>query len=45
MSLENMSSMVSDQAGLKPACSATEASWSLEISGKEKNTVDVGKEI
>ena len=30
-SQENMSSVVSDQVRLKPACSATEISWTLEI--------------
>ena len=37
-----MSSRVSDQVGLKPACLATEASSSLEISGKE--IIDVAKD-
>ena len=43
LSLENLSSRVSDQVGLKPACLATEASWSHEISGKE--IIGVAKEI
>ena len=41
---QNVSSGVSDQAGHKPACAATEASYSLEISALESRDIILSKQ-
>ena len=41
---QNVSSGVSDQARHKPACAATEASWSLEISAIESKVIILSKQ-
>ena len=41
---QNMSSGVSDQARHKPACAATEAIWSLEISAIESRAIILSKQ-
>ena len=43
-SWENVSSGVSDQARHKPACAATETSWSLEISAIESRDIILSKQ-
>ena len=44
MPRQNVSLGVSDQARHKPACAATEASWSLEISALESRDIVLSKQ-
>ena len=44
MTQQSVSSGVSDQARQKPACTATVASWSLEISAIESRDIILSKQ-